>query len=80
MKNRPGPLRVPAAESVIASPPRQPDGSIEGVDRIRHCETERSDDPDQLAATFVCLGHHRARKHGKDRAGGERQDERDGGG
>ena len=55
-------------ESVIACPPRQHEGSTEGVDRIRHREAERGDDPDQLTAVLERLGHHRVGQHGEDRS------------
>jgi hypothetical protein len=74
----PGECRVDGRRVRHRESAASPDGSIEGVDRIRHCETERGDDPDQLAAVLERLGHHRVGQHGEDRTCRKRQDERDG--
>src|SRR6478735_8754609 len=61
-----------------ATGPAAAGDSIEQVDCERGRESERRDDPDQLAAVLERLGHHRVREHGEDRACREGQDEGDG--
>ena len=51
--------------------------SAQQVDGVGHREPERRQDPDELSAVLVRLGHHRVREHGEDRPGREGQHEGD---